>query len=101
MALDFICRETNQHLYEINDKGFSYLDVIFQNFYYRTGQRITPYDDIILDKNIQKILIDIIDDEMKNKDLNKDRERNLFIMEFRGVLNYFLRHKISVICYGD
>lgn len=54
MALDFICRETNQHLYEIDDKGFSYLDVIFQNFYYRTGQRITPYDDIILDKNIQK-----------------------------------------------
>lgn len=75
--------------------------MIFQNFYYRIGQRITPYDDIILDKNIQKILIDIIDDEMEHKDLNKDRERNLFIMEFRGELNYFLRHKISVICYGD
>lgn len=101
MALDFICRETNQHLYEINDKGFLYLKVILQNFHYRTGQNIVPYDDIILDRNNQKILIDIIDDEMKHKDLNKDREQNLFIMEFRGVLNYFLRHQISVICYGD
>lgn len=101
MALDFICRETNQHLYEIDDKGFSYLDVIFQNFYYRTGQNIVPYDNIILNKKNQEILIDIIDEEMMHKDLNKERQRNLFIMEFRGVLNYFLRHKINVIGYGD
>lgn len=101
MALDFLCRETRRHLFEIDDDGFAYLQNILNQFYWRTGQHITPYDDIVLDTNLQKTLISIIDEYMTSCDLNRDRQKNLFIMEFRGVLNYFIRHKISVICYGD
>lgn len=101
MALDFICRNTNQHLYELDDKAFAYLEMIFKQVYFRTGIQITPYDDVVLDSGFQKILVAVIDDHIRSADLNKNREKYLFIMEFRGVLNYFLRHGIEIMAYGD
>lgn len=35
MALDFLCRETRRHLFEIDDDGFAYLQNILNQFYWR------------------------------------------------------------------
>ncbi len=77
------------------------LDEIFEEFTHWTGQIIDPYDDLLMDRNAQTVLLKIIDHYVQKSDLNKDKVKSIEILSFRGLLKHYMDKNILFQIYGD
>ncbi|WP_207534839.1 hypothetical protein [Desertivirga arenae] len=101
MALDFYRRDTQEYLFGLGDQQFHNLQEIFKEFQYRTGLIIDQYGDTVLSIENQQTLIKIIDGFIEKTDLNKDKAKTVSIIEFRGLLNYFITNRVDLQLKGD
>jgi hypothetical protein len=101
MALDLYNLKDNTLLFELDENRCEDLGVIFETYRHWTGLTISAYSDQKLTIGNQQILIKIIDKYLEVNDLNKDRKLTSAIIEFKGLLNYFIFHEISLHLKGD
>lgn len=101
MALDFHRLDNNEYLFGLDDKTLDALGEIFEMFTHWTGLVIDPYGDLKLPTENQQTLITIIDKYIEKTDLNKDKAKTSTILEFKGLLKYFIRNKIDLELLGD
>lgn len=101
MALEFYRYTTNNFLFALSDKQFEYLADIFKTFNQYTGLYIDPYRDMKLTIENQQTLVKIINTYIDSADLNRNKPKTSVILEFKGVLNYFINHKIDLKLIGD
>ncbi len=101
MALDVYKLDTNEYLFGLDNSTFENLLIIFEKFEQYTGLKITLYTDLRLSIENLKTLVKIIDRYIEETDLNKNKKRISCIIEFKGLLNYFLSNNISLLLKGD
>ncbi|MDP8171228.1 hypothetical protein QJU96_08010 [Pasteurella skyensis] len=102
MALDFHIYGTEEYLYGLESNKFYDLEEdIFIPFKYRTGIYIDEYGDSQLSVDNQKLLIKIIDEYIEKTDLNKNKSKTKNILEFRGLLLYFIGKNYDLVLLGD
>ena len=101
MALDIHRLDNNDYIFGLNDEWQSCLDVIFKRYERSTGIYIDPYKDTILDLDNMKFLIKLIDEYVQKMDLNMNRKQTSIILEFKGMLNLFVKKNIALKLYGD
>ncbi len=102
MGLDFFKLGTKEHLFCLESSQYSYLEPeIFTKFQHWTGIYIDEYGDTRLSVANQKALIKIIDEYIERTDLNKNKAKTKSILEFRGLLSYFISRDYSLELFGD
>ncbi len=101
MALDFHNINTDELVFCLADTDFHHLLPIFSEFEHWTGIKIDQYSDTKLNNGNIKSLIKIIDKYIKEKNLNENRLQTSTVIEFKGVLKYFLSNNIDVELLGD
>ncbi|MEI6946717.1 hypothetical protein V9K67_05900 [Paraflavisolibacter sp. H34] len=101
MAIDFHELETGAYLFGLDEYTFSCLAHVFDMFYQWTGLRIDPYKSMQLTTENCKVLLQIIDNQVQQADLNKDKRKTRAILGFRGLLEYFVRKNVSFKLHGD
>ena len=101
MALDFHRLDNEEFLFSLTGNQFDALFEIFETFRQRTGMVINQYDDLILTPENQQTLIKVIDKYIDSTDLNKDKWKTAAVLEFKGVMSYFLRKGIDIELLGD
>ena len=101
MALDIHRSDNNEYIFGLDDERYNGLYKIFEQFKSRTGIEIDQYSDTNLNiKNIE-FLITLIDNYIEKPDLNKNEKKTSIILEFKGLLNMFLKNNISIKLIGD
>lgn len=101
MALDFHRLDNNEHLFGLGDKTLHDLSDIFETFTHWTGLIIDPYGDLKLSTENQQTIIAIIEKYIEATDLNKDKVKTSNILEFKGLLKFFVKNKIDLELLGD
>jgi hypothetical protein len=101
MALDFCRLDNSEYLFGLDDKHFQALSEIFETFRQWTGLVIDQYDDLTLTPENQQTLIKVIDKYIESIDLNKDKWKTSAVLEFKGVMSYFLKMGIDIELLGD
>jgi len=101
MALDFHRLDNNEFLFSLGGRQFTYLSDIFDTFTQWTGLVIDQYDDLKLTTENQETLIKIIDKYIDTTDLNKDKKKTSAILEFKGLIGFFLNKKVDLELLGD
>jgi putative SOS response-associated peptidase YedK len=101
MALDFHRLDNNDYLFKLEDAELMHLSGIFETFSHYTGLVIDPYADMILTIANQETLIKIIDKYIDTANLHEDRQKTAAIAAFRGILHFFVSHKIGWKLKGD
>ena len=101
MALDFHKKDNKEYLFGLDNEYFNFLSEIFEKFNLWTGLSINQYDDLELSIENQKILIKIIDKHIEENDLNRNKKQTSAILEFKGLLKYFLAKNIDLKLFGD
>ena len=103
MALDIHRLDNGEHLFGLSDyaNGYGSIDIIFAKFAKRTGINIDWYANTVLDINNMKFLMQLIDEYVKDTDLNKNKEATTAILGFRGILDMLIGKEISVKLVGD
>lgn len=101
MALDFHRLGNREYLFGLDDQTINNLNDIFKTFTQWTGQTIDPYGDLKLSTENQKTIITIIEKYIEMTDLNKDKIKTSTILEFKGLLKYFVNNKIDLEILGD
>jgi hypothetical protein len=103
MALDIHRLDNGEHIFGLSDyeNGYSSVDIIFAKFAKRTGIAIDWYADTILDANNLKFLMQLIDEYVKDTDLNKNKNATTAILGFRGILDMLVNKEIPVKLVGD
>jgi hypothetical protein len=101
MALDFYKPGNNDLLFRLNEEQLDQLSDIFIQFKQWTGLIIDPYGTMNLTTENQVTLISVIDKYINSTDLNKDKQKTVAIIEFRGLLNYFSKNKTDLRLIGD
>ncbi len=102
MALDFYIHNTKEYLFSLESTKFSDLaQEIFLHFKYRTGISIDEYGDTKLSVENQQTLIKIIDEYAEKTDLNINKSKTKNILEFRGLLLYFIKKGYNLELFGD
>lgn len=101
MALDFHRLDNKEYLFGLDDKSLDALANIFETFTHWTGLVIDPHGDLKLSTENQQTIITIIDKYIESTDLNKDKTKTSTILEFKGLLKYFLNQNIDLALVGD
>jgi hypothetical protein len=101
MALDIHRLDNNEFLFGLDGNKYNRLFEIFENYKNWTGILIEQYDDTKLSVENQKTLIKIIDMYIETTNINLDKQKTTTILEFRGMLNYFINSNISIELLGD
>lgn len=101
MALDIHRLDNHDHLFGIDDIKFKNLNDIFTAYKHWTGISINQYDDTRLTVGGQQTMIKIIDDYVKKTNLNQDKAKTTDILEFRGLLTYFIHNNYDIEFFGD
>ncbi len=102
MALDFYILATKEYLFGLESNKFFDLEKeIFIPFRHRTGIYINEYGNSRLSVDHQKLLVKIIDEYIKKTDLNKDKSKTKNILEFRGLLFFFIQKNYNLELFGD
>lgn len=101
MALDFHRLDNEEFLFSLTGKQFDALFEIFETFRQWTGLVIDQYDDLTLTPENQQALIKVIDKYVDSTDLNKDKWKTSAVLEFKGVMSYFLKMGIDIELLGD
>lgn len=102
MALDFYKLGTKERLFELNSCKYADLEKeIFIAFKHWTGLYIGEYKNSRLSVDNQKTLLKIIDEYVEKTDLNKNKEKTKTILEFRGLLSYFIEKGYELVLLGD
>lgn len=101
MALDFHRLDAQEHLFGLDDEQYNCLSQIFEMFQQWTGLEIDPYKNMQLTTENCKTLLQIIDNYIRQTDLNKDKRRTTIILGFRGLLEYFIGKSINFQLHGD
>ena len=101
MALDFHRLDNNEYLFGIEGEHFTCFLPILEIFYQCTGLEIDQYKDMQLTKENGQALLKIIDNYILQTDLNRDKKCTSAILEFKGLLKYFISKDISFSLYGD
>ena len=101
MALDFHRLDNNEFLFGLNDIQFTNLNDVFIIFTQRTGLVVDQDDDAKLTTENQQLLTKIIDKYISATDLNSNKNKISDILEFKGLLTYFLLHKIDLQLFED
>ena len=101
MALDFHRLDNNDFLFSLNERQYDYLSDIFDTFTHWTGHIIDQYDDLKLTTENQETLIKIIEKYIDTTDLNKDKKKTSAILEFKGLISFFLNKKVDMELLGD
>ena len=93
MALDIHRLDNDEHIFGLDNDG---LYIIFEQFKKRTGIEIDWYGDTILNIENQKLLVQLIDEYIKRTDLNINKKLTTVVLEFRGLLNMFIKKNILI-----
>lgn len=101
MALDFYRLDNNEYLFKLNEEQFSYLQQIFISFSQWTGLVIDAYSDFKLTTENQQTLIKVIEKYIEANDLNVNKKMTSVIIEFKGLLHYFISKNIDIQIKGD
>jgi hypothetical protein len=101
MALDIHRLDNNEYLFGLDSSKYEHLFDIFESYLNWTGIYIDEYGDTKLAVENQKTLIKIIDKYVENTNINLDKKKTITILEFRGMLNYFINSNISIELLGD
>lgn len=101
MALDFHRLDNKEFLFTLTGKQFDALFEIFETFGQQTGLVIDQYDDLKLTPENQQTLIKVIDKYIDSTDLNRDKWKTSAVLEFKGVMLYFLKMGIDIELVGD
>ncbi|MCL1992120.1 MAG: hypothetical protein FWG66_04150 [Spirochaetes bacterium] len=101
MALDIHRADNNEYIFGLDDERYNGLLVIFEQFKNSTGIFIDQYGNTDLDLKNIRFLIKLIDNHVEKTDLNKDKKETSIILEFKGLLNMFLKNNIPVKLRGD
>ncbi len=102
MALDFYKLGTKEYLFGLeSEKYFDLEKDIFIPFKYRTGLYIDEYKNGNLSVENQKTLVTIIDEYIDKTNLNKNKQKIKTILEFRGLLLYFIKKEYNLELHGD
>jgi len=101
MALDFYRLDTNDFLFGVTDTQFGYLDEILEIFTQWTGLVIDQYNSMVLTVENQEALVRVIEKYTDTTDLNKDKKRTSAILEFKGLIGFFLNNKVDLRLVGD
>ncbi len=101
MALDFFINKTEKHLFSLESYKYNHLEEIFTNFKYRTGIYIDEYGDSRLNIGDQKLIIQLINEYVEKTDLNKNKLKTKTILEFSGLLSYFIENNYNLELFGD
>ena len=101
MALDFCRLDNREYLFGLDDKQFQALFEIFETFRQWTGLVIDQYGDLTLTPENQLTLIKVIDKYIDSTDLNKDKLKTSAVLEFKGIMSYFLKMGINIELVGD
>ena len=101
MALDFLILENKEHLFGLESQKYSELEEIFETFKLWTGIYIDEYGDTDLTISNQKALIKIIDQYINETNINLDKNKTISILEFRGLLSFFIKKNYDLKLVGD
>lgn len=101
MALDFFILENNEYLFGLDSSKYANLETIFESYKRKTGIYIDEYRDTLLSVSNQKVLLKIIDEYVTETDLNVNKIKTTSILEFRGLLSFFISKNYSLKLAGD
>ena len=101
MALDFHKADNQEYLFGLDDTKYNNLDKIFTEYKNWTGIYIDQYSDAKLPIENQKLLLKIIDAYVNKANLNIDKQKTVDILEFRGLLVYFIEKNFDIEILGD
>jgi len=101
MALDFHRLDNSDFLFGLDDRQYNYLTEIFDKFTQWTGLVIDQYGHIKLTVENQITLVKIIEKYIDAIDLNKDKKKTSAILEFKGLIKFFLIKKVDLELCGD
>lgn len=101
MTLDFHSIKDKKYLFRLEDSQIALLSEIFQIFRLRSGLYIDPYGDVKLSPELQRLLLQIIDEYVAATDLNANKEKTSAILEFKGLIRYFTAKKTDLLIVGD
>ncbi len=101
MALDFHRLDNDEYLFGIDGEQYTYLLPIFETFYQWTGLAIDQYKGVQLTKENCQPILKVIDGYILQTDLNRDKKKTSAILEFKGLLKYFISRDINFVLYGD
>ena len=101
MALDIHKQDNNEYLFGLDSSKYEHLFEIFESYQNWTGTYIDQYGDTKLTIENQKTLIKIIDKYVENTNINLDKKKTITILEFRGLLTYFINSNINIELLGD
>ena len=103
MALDIHRLDNGEHIFGLSDyeNGYRSVEIIFMKFAKRTGISIDWYADTTLDVNNLKFLMQLIDEYVRDNDLNKNIGATIAILGFRGILDMLVSKGISIKLCGD
>lgn len=101
MGLDFHRLYNNEFLFRLDDQQFGYLEEIFKTFSQWTGLVIDQYADFQLSVENQGTLVKIISKYVDVNDLNRDKHSVTAILEFKGLLKFFISQQADLRIMGD
>jgi hypothetical protein len=101
MALDFHRLDNDEYLFGIDGEHYTCLLPILKTFNQWTGLEVDQYKDVQLTKENCQTLLKIIDNYILETDLNRDKKKTSAILEFKGLLKYFISKDINFALYGD
>lgn len=101
MALDFHRLDTDDYLFGLEYGQYLLLSDIFETFRQWTGLVIDPFQDMTLTTMNQATLLQVIDQYIERTDLNTDKKKTAAILEFSGLLRYFMNQGIDLQLAGD
>ncbi len=101
MALDIHRLDNNEYLLGLDSNKYDHLFEIFESYKNWTGILIEQYNDTILSVENQKTIVKIIDKYIETTNINLDKQKTITILEFRGMLIYFINSNIGIKLLGD
>ncbi len=101
MALDFIRKDNQEHVFALDDKKYNNLDNILVEYQHWTGHHIEQYSDSVLTAANQKTIIKIIDNYIEKTNLNLDKQKTIDIIEFRTFMKIFSDRDLDIEILGD
>ncbi len=101
MAIAIYLSDEKQFLFNIDDKQCDLLTSIFEAYRYRTGLVIDPYGNSKLTTENQQTLVNIIDQYVKETDLNKDKQKTTAILELRALMKLSIANNYTLLLAGD
>ncbi len=102
MALDIHTKEGDHWIYGIDSGEYGHLYELFTLFYLQSGIMFDEYcDPSPLTVGHQKLMLKLIDKDIEQTDLNKDKAKTVTILKFKALLEYGIKHNIELCFVGD